>query len=402
MRLVACQGSAQLVTALSALRQRQQESRQAQETFRDVLVLYDLCAPETQLAEFRETLLRMARTHDSWSAVVSLDPVEIGRLSQLVRSRGLRAARREVCRLLGVDTVNEVFVARNWQPGNQLMMNCYAEATQICYGDTIGVYFTEGYLSPAAAAPRSQDRGGVLQRALSILRLVLFGPGRLAVLPFDHGYLAAADLFGEVAPFPVSIKDRAIMKETLRATADAVRPEVPEALRGGDGETVLVLTANFSEAQSMSRADELAAYLDFLKPRVAREAKIVLKPHPRDSREKIAALAVALREQFREVAVLDEERFFYLPFELLLLTALADAEFRIARSFRLVCFSSSCLGPAFLFDLRAEIGFGPELVNRAFTPALRANRLRHEADLAKALERILNSHGGEIPSGTNL
>ena len=145
----------------------------------------------------------------------------------------------------------------------------------------------------------------------------------------------------------------------------------------------------------MSRADEIAAYLDFLRARVPGDAVLVLKPHPRDSREKIEALSAKLREHFHEVRVLDDERFFYVPFELLLLAALADDGFRIAHSVRLVCFSSSCLGPAFLFGLAAEIGFGPDLVNRAFDPAQRESRIRHEADLASAMARVLDSRAAE-------
>ena len=402
-RILTCQGSAQLVTVLAALRQRQQELGQAPESCRDILVFYDLFAPADQLVEFRETLLRMAGAHASWQAIVWLDPAEIKQFGKLLRRWGLRSVRRKLCQRFGVRTVQEVFVARNWQLGNQLVMNCYPEATQICYGDTIGVYFTEGYFGPAGAATHPQRSASrwTLATAFRTVRSAMFGPGRLEVLPFDHGYLAAADLFGEVAPFPVSINDRAITKEILRAIARTIRPQVPEALRAGDGEMVLILTANFSEAQSMNRADELAAYLEFLKPRVAREAKIVLKPHPRDNREKIAALADELRGHFRDVWVFDDVRFFYLPFELLLLTALADAEFHLARFVRLICFSSSCLGPALLFGLRAEIGFGPELVNRAFAPTLRKSRLRHEADLAAALERVLHSQVSRNTSGTN-
>ncbi len=34
---------------------------------------------------------------------------------------------------------------------NQLMINAYREAAKICYGDSIGLYFSEAYFSPAVS-----------------------------------------------------------------------------------------------------------------------------------------------------------------------------------------------------------------------------------------------------------
>jgi Alpha-2,8-polysialyltransferase (POLYST) len=395
-RLVACQGSLQVVTALSALRQRERDRAGGPHRTRDVLVIYDLYAPAAQMEDFRNTLRQLARAGGEWEDIICLEPAEIDRWCGLVRTQGLRRVRREVAARLGGRDFDELFLARNWQPGNRLMMNCHPQVECVCYGDAIGVYFTELYFRPPARPAPAGVTAGLLNpswrerisAARGSLYQFLHGPTTLREVTFGSGCLVAPDLFGEKAPFPVSITDRELLRDTCATLAQRLHPAASPALRTRTRPCALVLTSNFSEAGAMTLEGELAAYRAFMADRVPASASIVLKPHPRDSHEKIVAFGEALRGDFAAVHVLDDPQLFYVPFELFLLTAFSDSAFDLGPELQLVCFSSACLGPAFLFDLRSEVGFGPELVNRYFDPALRERRLGHEADLAAAMTRL--------------
>lgn len=398
-RLVACQGSLQIVTALSVLRQRERNCQGGRRRTRDVLVIYDLYAPAGQIEDFRATLRQLARAGGEWEDIICLDPEEIDRWCRLVHTAGLRRVQREVIARLGGCHADELFLVRNWQPGNRLMMNCYPQAECICYGDTIGVYFTEHYFRPSglplADAGLPISRMPRWRRLLSEARDTLFqalrGRNTLAEMSFNSGCLVAPDLFGEKPPFPVAIADRSLLRDTLAVIARQIRPAAPDSLHVRSGPCALLLTSNFSEAGAMTLEGELTACRAFLGDRVPASATIVIKPHPRDSREKIAAFGEALRRDFAAVHLLDDPQLFYLPFELFLLTAFGDSGFDLGAELQFLCFSSACLGPAFLFNVRAEVGFGPELVNHHFDPALRASRLRHEADLTSAMDRLIGT-----------
>ena len=398
-RLVTCQGRLQVVTALTALRQRERERPGSPRRTLDLLVIYDLYAPAGQMEDFRATIRQLALAGNQWEDIICLEPEEINRWCRLVRTEGLRRVRREVETRLGQRGADELFLVRNWQPGNLLMMNCYPDAEHICYGDTIGVYFTEHYFSPTPtpiidtvpAASQKPRWRGLLTETRETLSHTLYGRTALQEMPFDNGCLVAPDLFGEMASFPVDITDRVLLRDTLAVIARQVQFTAPPALRNRNGPCALLLTSNFSEAGAMTREGELTACRTFIAERVPASATIVLKPHPRDSREKIVAFGEALRRDFASVLLLDEPQLFYLPFEIFMFTVLAESSFELDAQLQLLCFSSACLGPAYFFNLRAELGFGPELVNRHFEPARRANRLRHEADLTAAMDRLLGT-----------
>jgi hypothetical protein len=53
-----------------------------------------------------------------------------------------------------------------------------------------------------------------------------------------------------------------------------------------------------------------------------------------------------------------------------------------------VCFSSACLSLEHLYDVRCLLGFGEDRVRRSFLPHQVPSRIRHERELARAMEKI--------------
>jgi hypothetical protein len=114
---------------------------------------------------------------------------------------------------------------------------------------------------------------------------------------------------------------------------------------------------------------------------------VIIKPHPRDARAKIDALALRLRELGHDVVVLSSPWTFYGPFESILTRLLASVPNLPAKT-TIACVSSSCLGLELLFGVRCELGFGERLVRQHFFPYWQQGRLDHERDLLRAMDSI--------------
>ncbi|HSE96323.1 MAG TPA: hypothetical protein VLD61_10540, partial [Methylomirabilota bacterium] len=142
-RIVSGQGGIQLVTALSAVATWSARSGAGVADAENYLVIYDLFGPPERLDRFVAVLRRLADRLAPWTRVVHLTPEDMRALAGTLRGRGARVAVRRIRELVGTGAVDEIFLIRDWQLGNQLLLNAYRDARKVCYGDGIGLYFTE-------------------------------------------------------------------------------------------------------------------------------------------------------------------------------------------------------------------------------------------------------------------
>ena len=74
-RIVTCQGSIQLVTALSVLNYREQEQINYQ--YENYLVIYDLNSPPGQIDAFAAFIKKMAQLIYDWKTIVYILPEQM-------------------------------------------------------------------------------------------------------------------------------------------------------------------------------------------------------------------------------------------------------------------------------------------------------------------------------------
>ena len=363
-RLIACQGPIQLVTAVAVLRQRDREHGDARAgAWEDHLAILELAVPSAQEKGLVDALTRMARALRPWRSIVQLTDAELEGLRRLPERRP--AALREL------GDVRELYLVREWQRANEVLLGVFRDAQKICFGDSIGIYLAPSYMAPAPGFAR-----GVMRLLRSAFR-----SRRRA----DRYYLALPRAFDRAPSRHVTLTDLALLRQTL----EELRPLLPGGIvaeirrrAAGNALTVLVCS-NFSEQGAMSMEAEISAYLAYLGEHApAPRPLVVLKPHPRDRREKTAALESALRGPFADVLTLSDEAGLYLPLEALLLE-LRSGEPRPS-DVVLCTFSSACLASRHLLGLAPRIGFGERLVRSHFHKPYVPSRLRHEAQLVSA------------------
>jgi len=406
-RIITCQGGIQLIAALAALNSRETEQRDSVYEYEDFLVVYDLYAPGDQGEEFARVVEKMARAVRNWKAVIYLNPERMNELAASFDVSTKAATFALVHELLGATKADEIYLCRNWQFGNRLMINAYRGAAKICYGDSIGLYFSEAYFSPAVANNGQTFKSQVRRKlrpfeifvragAKSLLPPAVVNKIRdtrktLAEVDFDIGYFLLPNILGEVPPMDTRLVRKECTEKVFRKLAAALDANhIADRYKDiSRAPTVVLMTSNFSEGKRMSGENEILAYRKCLEQLgFPRESTLIVKPHPRDAEEKIQEVGRVLRSLFSDVILLTDPNLFFIPFEIFLLQIFRGETEKALRDLKIVTFSTACLSLTAFFKLTPIIGFGSELVSEFFYEDYVQGRIRHERDLQLALKDL--------------
>ena len=409
-RIVTCQGGIQLIAGLAALRAHANEKKRSggECEYEDFLVIYDLYAPHGQIEAFADFVKKMALAVCNWKAIIYLTPKQMDDFATRLDIFPSPSVLASVQELIGITKADEIYLSRNWQFGNRLMINAYRTAKKICYGDGIGFYFSEAYFSPTTpdngASLKSRVRRKLRHLKNSIrarVSPVAAPPVRsrasdstvLGEVDFDVGYFLLPDILGQKPPMKTRLVGKEFTEGIFRKLAVALDTDDVANRLGYISRvpTVVLMTSTFSEAARMTPANEIVAYRKFMeRQNFSRESTLIVKPHPRDSEEKIRQLGKALRDLFAEVVLLTDPNLFFVPFEIFLMQIFRGENEKALRHLKIVTFSTACLSLEVLFSLGPIVGFGSELVSKFFYEAYASGRIRHESDLKMALQKLGN------------
>jgi len=402
-RVVTCQGGIQLVAAVAALETREQEQQRRDVEYEDYLVIYDLYAPDPQLPQFARAVERMARALRNWKSIAYFSREQMVEFDQQLTFATRPQVYQRIRDLVGVDKADEIYLCRNWQFGNRLMLNVYRDALKVCYGDSIGIYFSEAYFSPAVpknGKPLKATVTDQLRRIKHSLQSRLTGNETLVrdvvldEIQFDIGYFLLPEILGETPPMETRLVNKTTTGEIFRKLARALDPDQIAAQYGylATRPAVILMTSNFSEASRMSGEKELVAYREFLENlQLPRESTLIVKPHPRDGEEKVRELGRVLSDMFAHVVLLTDLNLFFIPFEVFLIQTFLGEDQTAPRNLKVITFSTACLSLPILFDIRPVIGFGNEIVRTSFFDDYISGRLQHEHDLESAMKTLYHA-----------
>lgn len=398
--MVTCQGGIQLVAAVAALETREEEQQRPDVEYEDYLVIYDLYAPDPQLPQFASAVERMARALRNWKSVTYFSREQMVEFDAQLTFATRPQVYQRIRDLVGVAKADEIYLCRNWQFGNRLMLNVYRDAWKICYGDSIGIYFSEAYFSPAVTKNGKPLKVAVtdkLRRIKHSLQSRLTGNETLVrdvvldEIEFDVGYFLLPEILGEKPPMETRLVNKTTTGEIFRKLARALDPDQIAAQYGylATRPAVIMMTSNFSEASRMSGENELVAYREFLENlQLPRESTLIVKPHPRDGEEKVRGLGRVLSDMFADVVLLTDLNLFFIPFEVFLIQAFLGENETAPRNLKIITFSTACLSLPILFDIRPMIGFGNQIVRTSFFDDYISGRLQHEHDLESAMKTL--------------
>jgi hypothetical protein len=348
-RLLTVQGPLQYIAGYIAYRWNRPPTADVE----DVLVLYDfLAAPqvEREIADAVRALSRSA----SWSRVVFISGED---MKTAMRNRYSRSMAR-LRSLIGVHHFDEIYLARDHVgDGSPLLLNAYAKARKLSYGDSLGLVGQRESLSkldpPLSAASRL--RGALRRTLLGTPEPVAFD-GAVLSLPIDMSgtYLPQVDL-------DVPSRDHVV------ACVEQIYAAVPElraycrALcdRGEAGRSHLYLLSNLTASNLTSAPQEAALYAEVIRENSTVGGTVYLKPHPRSTFEVLDTLAADLGADYR-VVVVDDKRFSRMPVELWV---------DLIRHCQVVAmFSTSAINLKYLFDKQVIMPLDEARIARFIAP----------------------------------
>jgi hypothetical protein len=399
-RIVAVQGTAQLTSAVAAMRAMDRESGSSPANH---LLIHNLACPEEQADEFAECIARLARRVAMWATVRHVTIGDLHALQAGHAAGGDAGARPHLDEFTGTPAADELLLGHNLLPLNHLLDRAHPGAVRLSYGDGVGLNFSADYFRPQEFDDGWRGFGRRLERA--VRQRVRRWRGRPSSAPrpqgknpahavaFDRHYLLLANQFDtrvndyvQLAPEVFRDLFAAYVPEIDSSIADGEDPLA--AVLGRASQVVVLLTSNFSETKRMALAGEVEACVAAAAGQGGGPGSLlVIKPHPRDSREKIRLIAEQAAAHFATVVSLDDPWTFYLPFE-----SVYDRWFlrdeRVRAMTRVVCTSSAGLSLESLYGQSVEVGFGERTSWRLFAPTWRSLRLRHEADLRRIIAGI--------------
>ncbi|WP_424096524.1 polysialyltransferase family glycosyltransferase [Moorena producens] len=396
-RIITCQGTIQLVTALSVLSYREKQQKDLTIKYQDYLVIYHLYSPPGQIDEFAAFIKRIAELVGEWHKIVYITPEQLSDIESRLDYSSPSKIFRIVHEMVGTNRADEIYLCRNWMFGNKLLINSYKSALKICYGDSIGFYFS--VKSKALFADKPEPKPNLIryiekkQKALvrkikTSLRLITY----LKIRPkFDIGYFVLPEAFGESPPMKTVTLNKVWLLDTFQKLRGLVNPEYVLQFRKTIAESPvsILLTSNFSEARRMSLENEIAAYREFLITEgIEPNTVLVIKPHPRDDNVKLQKLEDALSELFDKIIILSEPDLFFLPFEVFFAEAFLPLDSRVNNQPRVFAVSTACISLKLLFNVPSIVGFGEQITSKLFYENYAAGRLEHEQELRAAINNV--------------
>ena len=396
-RVVAVQGTAQLTSALAAMRAA--DRSQPSNAIKNHLIVHDLSTPSNQAEDFANCLWELSKQATSWASIRYVTPTDVHRLDDAFISGGWAVACRSLRELLNIDACSQLLLGQNLLFINKLLQQSYPLAKTACYGDGIGLNFTCDYYDP-----RRELRGlRAFERWIRMKFKAIRGDFvsqsrnrphlRANAVEFHSYYLLLANGFDQhLSHFEqleaADFRDLfAIFSESLPRYSKATCDQLDSALDAAD-QVVVLLTSNFSETKRMTLAGELECCLALARRQCySANALLIIKPHPRDSPAKISAIENEAMKHFRHVIALSDVWTFFIPFESIFARFIASNP-RTSAMTSVVCSSSACVSLELLYGKKCELGFGRDNITKHFAVAWQELRQRHEADLHRLLARV--------------
>ncbi|MEB3291575.1 MAG: polysialyltransferase family glycosyltransferase, partial [Synechococcales bacterium] len=282
--LLCVQGTAQLLAAIAAAKYREQLFPNQVTEY--ILVVYDLLAQQQDSA-FTQAIFELAEPWQ-FSHKVFLDA---STLNQLVKSFQPRSKKiQKLQDLIGVRRVDEIYLCRDYIGyGSNFLLNAYAQATKITYGDGYGFVcsrtFFEKYTYISQTGWQRLVDSWQQRFKYSLKR---FMGWELPTLQFDLALLTIpVDYCGEyLRQVDHQFVPLQVLEKILQVTREAIAPRYTQYLQTvleGSAIDLLLLTSTFTEANYACLENEVALYINRIQSLVTPGSTLAIKPHPRTS-----------------------------------------------------------------------------------------------------------------------
>ncbi len=342
IRLIAVQSPSNLLNVLCLLRFERSKSPNA--ATKDYLFLGGFFSNEETSNRLLSTILKISSLWQ-FEKIFNLSNLEqlvqTGALTLQQGALGLRKKFKD-------HEVHAVYVGRNYQLFNELILAAFPESESKAYGDSFGIHDSDSF-------PKRASNPQGLRRVSALT----------ATTPLELG----VDLFSR---YPVTQVPEAfltsVIKDASELFAETLFPYQRRVVDKFPSGCALILTTFEPGSEATSPMAEAKAYFDVVAMFVRPEIGILIKSHPRSADQHIDLLIGLLEnhgyryEYLKEISAIPVELIIpYLPIEKILTN-----------------FSCACIALRHVYPVEIVYGLGTEILNRTLLPHCQKEVSYHE------------------------
>ncbi|KTD47626.1 polysialyltransferase family glycosyltransferase [Legionella quateirensis] len=259
-------------------------------------------------------------------------------------------------------TIDEFFFSHDISSDfwNQTLMHAFPYAKRICYGDALGLVYTQNYFTQLMYRIKNKNKIIVHNIFARIKRKFLY-PAKTNQLMPQEAILAipcdpGKDFLTQCKLSIINQKDLKHCVEELAATIPQFKTHMHDVISNSDKPCYLLMFSNFTESKLTTLEHEIALYQEILKTHAQKDSVIIIKPHPAHNPELFKQIIAALNEHY-SIQIIDKD-FYHLPIEL------AES---LVQGCEVLSVSYSSISLPYIYDKKVTHVLTQELINTYFS-----------------------------------
>lgn len=243
---------------------------------------------------------------------------------------------------------------------NQTLMHAFPDAKRICYGDALGLVYTQNYFTQLMYRIKNKNKIIVHNIFARIKRKFLYPAKKNQLIP-QEAILAipcdpGKDFLSQCALSIINQKDLKHCVEELSETIPEFKTHMQDLITNSSKPCYLLMFSNFTESKLTTLENEIALYKEILATHAQKDSIIIIKPHPAHNPDLFTQIIEALSKDYF-IQIIDKD-FYHLPIEL------AKS---LVQGCEVLSVSYSSISLPYIYDKKVTHALTQELINKYFS-----------------------------------
>ncbi|HAT2056340.1 polysialyltransferase family glycosyltransferase [Legionella pneumophila serogroup 9] len=258
--------------------------------------------------------------------------------------------------------IDEIFFSHDLSSDfwNQVLMHAFPTAKRICYGDALGLVYSQSYFSQLMYQIINKNKI-IFHNILARIKRKLIYPDKKNQLQAQEAILAIPCDPGKdfLNKCELSVIRRNDLKQWVSELTNCIpefKTHMQDLIGNNPNTCYLLMHSNFTESKLTTIENEIALYKEILSTHAQKGSTVIIKPHPAHNPELFLLIINALKEEYK-IQIIDHQ-YNHLPIEL------AES---LVMGCEVLSVSYSSISLPYLYDKQVKHVLTPELVNKYFS-----------------------------------
>lgn len=243
---------------------------------------------------------------------------------------------------------------------NQALMHAFPKAKRVCYGDALGLVYTQNYFTQLMYRIKNQNKIIIHNIFARIKRKFLYPTKGNQLKPHEAILAIPCDPGKDFLPqCALSIIPQHELKDCVQQLAETIpqfKTHMRDIISNHSKPCYLLMLSNFTESKLTTLENEISLYKEILAKHAQKDSIIIIKPHPAHNPVFFNQIIDALSQEYL-IQIIDKE-FYHLPIEL------AES---LVQGCEVLSVSYSSISLPYIYDKKVTHVLTQELINTYFS-----------------------------------